>query len=178
MLAVSDATTSAATPSVSGNVQHHVAQDLLDCANCAATEIFPALHLAALKMVASCPGECRLKGTVAAIQIKSANSVYPDSSASHLNAFSIRRVLYMLHLDQNCSCLPQHGVWLCLQVEQQKVHVGDLRQQLAVATAEGAEHNERAIQTAALVDGLRGQVSFSECSTLKHCEQHIQNTAC
>ena len=60
--------------------------------------------------------------------------------------------------------MPQkHGVWLCLQVEQQKMHAGDLRQQLAVATAEGAEHNERAIQATALVDGLQTQVSFSLC---------------
>ena len=85
------------------------------------------------------------------------------------------------------------------------MHAGDLRQQLAVATAEGAEHNERAIQAAALVDGLQTQVSFSECekkplvtnshegvnsttvtlkkkkkkkSTCSICELHIQGIAC
>ena len=57
------------------------------------------------------------------------------------------------------------------------MHAGDLRQQLVVATAEGAEHNERAIQAAALVDGLQAQVRLSKwlyCT----CEQHIQGNAC
>lgn len=44
------------------------------------------------------------------------------------------------------------------------MHAGDLKQQLAVATAEGAEHNERAIQASTLVDSLQTQVSFSESS--------------
>ena len=46
------------------------------------------------------------------------------------------------------------------QVEQQRMSAGDLKQQLAVATAEGAEHNEKAIQASALVDTLQTQVCF------------------
>ena len=43
------------------------------------------------------------------------------------------------------------------------MHAGDLKQQLAVATAEGAEHNERAIQASTLVDSLQSQVSSFSC---------------
>ena len=57
------------------------------------------------------------------------------------------------------------------------MHAGDLRQQLAVATAEGAEHNERAIQAAALVDGLQTQVSLPEWLN-PTCKQHIRGVAC
>lgn len=46
------------------------------------------------------------------------------------------------------------------------MHAGDLKQQLAVATAEAAEHNERAIQASAHVDGLQAQVHFSPCKVL------------
>ena len=46
------------------------------------------------------------------------------------------------------------------QVEQQKMNAGDLKQQLAVATAEGADHNQKAIQASALVDTLQSQVRF------------------
>ena len=38
------------------------------------------------------------------------------------------------------------------------MHAGDLKQQLAVTTAEGAEHNEKAIQASALANSLQAQV--------------------
>lgn len=41
------------------------------------------------------------------------------------------------------------------------MHAGDLKQQLAVATAEAAEHNEKAIQASAHVEGLQAQVHVS-----------------
>lgn len=41
------------------------------------------------------------------------------------------------------------------------MHAGELKQQLAVATAEAAEHKEKAIQASTLVDNLHTQVSFS-----------------
>ena len=50
-----------------------------------------------------------------------------------------------------------------VQVEQQKMRAGDLKQQLAVATAEAAEHKQKAIQASALVESLQTQVNFSPC---------------
>ena len=39
-----------------------------------------------------------------------------------------------------------------------KMNVGELKQQLAVANAEGAEYNEKAIQASAQLEGLHTQV--------------------
>ncbi len=38
------------------------------------------------------------------------------------------------------------------------MNVGELKQQLAVANAEGAEYNEKAIQASAQLEGLHTQV--------------------
>ena len=45
-----------------------------------------------------------------------------------------------------------------LQVEQMKMSAGDMKQQLAVAHAESAEYNEKAIQASTQVEGLQTQV--------------------
>ena len=42
-----------------------------------------------------------------------------------------------------------------------KMTAGELKQQLAVAHAEGAEHNERAIQASTQVEGFQTQVWVS-----------------
>ena len=52
---------------------------------------------------------------------------------------------------------------------------GELKGQLAASEAEGAEHNERAIQASAQVAGLQTQVSVSH-SAEQGCFYSIQNS--
>ena len=100
------------------------------------------LRLAALQMIASCPGEYKLTGNAAGIHvnndhhdndnenitvvilidndhivvIKSANSVYAISPDSHMKALAVCRVLNMSLKNQSRSCLLKSASLCCFTV--------------------------------------------------------------